>query len=132
MLQAAPDTAPTGTETVLIVEDNPDVRELATATISGLGYRVLEASNGPTALDILQHEPGIDLLFSDVVLPDGMNGFELVLKARAMRNGLRALMTSGYANIHRPSNERPDVPLLLKPYRRDELAERIRSVLDRV
>ncbi len=132
VLQAAPDTAPTGTETVLIVEDNPDVRELATATISGLGYRVLEASNGPTALDILQHEPGIDLLFSDVVLPDGMNGFELVLKARAMRNGLRALMTSGYANIHRPSNERPDVPLLLKPYRRDELAERIRSVLDRV
>ena len=61
-----------------------------------------------------------------------MNGFELVHKARAMRNGLRALMTSGYANIHRPSSERPDVPLLLKPYRRDELAERIRSVLDRV
>ncbi len=124
--------APTGTETVLVVEDNPDVRELATATISGLGYRVLAAPNGPAALDILRQEGSIDLLFSDVVLPDGMNGFELVHKARAMRTGLRALMTSGYANIHRPSSDRPDVPLLLKPYRRDELAERIRLALDRV
>ena len=127
-----PDAAPTGTETVLVVEDNTEVRELASATISGLGYRVLEASNGPAALDILQRDCTIDLLFSDVVLPDGMNGFELVHKARAVRSGLRALMTSGYANIHRPSVDRPDVPLLLKPYRRDELAERIRMALDRV
>jgi signal transduction histidine kinase len=125
------ETTPTGTETVLVVEDNPDVRALATATISGLGYRVLAASNGPAALDILRQEDSIDLLFSDVVLPDGMNGFELVHKARTMRNGLRALMTSGYANIHRPGSDRPDVPLLLKPYRRDELAERIRLALDR-
>jgi signal transduction histidine kinase len=123
--------APTGTETVLVVEDNPEVRELAKATISGLGYRVLEASSGPAALDVLTRESAIDLLFSDVVLPLGMNGFELVSKARAMRSGLRALMTSGYANIHRPGTERPDVPLLLKPYRRDELAQRIRLVLDR-
>jgi signal transduction histidine kinase len=122
--------APTGTETVLVVEDNPDVRELATATISALGYRVLEASNGPAALDILEREDSIDLLFSDVVLPDGMNGFELVHKARALRNGLRALMTSGYANIQHAGTVRPDVPLLLKPYRRDELAERIRLALD--
>ncbi len=125
------EAAPTGTETVLVVEDNPDVRELATATISDLGYRVLSAPNGPAALDILRQEISIDLLFSDVVLPDGMNGFELVHKARAMRRGLRALMTSGYANIHRPDSDRPDVPLLLKPYRRDELAERIRLALDR-
>jgi signal transduction histidine kinase len=123
--------APTGTETVLVVEDNADVRELARATISGLGYRVLEASSGPAALDLLKRDDGIDLLFSDVVLPLGMNGFELVHKARAMRSGLRALMTSGYANIQRPGTERPDVPLLLKPYRRDELAQRIRLALDR-
>jgi signal transduction histidine kinase len=123
--------APTGTETVLVVEDNTEVRELATAAISDLGYRVLAAANGPAALDILQHESRIDLLFSDVVLPDGMNGFELVRKACSMRDGLRALMTSGYANIHRPGTDRPDVPLLLKPYRRDQLAERIRMALDR-
>ncbi len=127
-----PGVAPIGTETVLVVEDNPEVRELATATISGLGYRVLAASNGPAALDILTQDGTVDLLFSDVVLPDGMNGFELVHKARAMCNGLRALMTSGYANIHASGGERPDVPLLLKPYRRDELAVRIRSALDRV
>lgn len=127
-----PETAPTGTETVLVVEDNADVRQLATATISGLGYRVLEASNGPAALDILKQEGIIDLLFSDVVLPSGMNGFELVHKARAIRSGLRALMTSGYANIQRSGSERPDVPVLLKPYRRDELAYRIRLELDRV
>ena len=114
------------------MEDNPDVRELATATISGLGYRVLEASNGPSGARHLQHERGIDLLFSDVVLPDGHERLRAGAQGARHAHGLRALMTSGYANIHRPSNERPDVPLLLKPYRRDELAERIRSVLDRV
>jgi len=122
----------TGTETVLVVEDNPEVRELATTTISGLGYQVLEASSGKAALEILQHNSTIDLLFSDVVLPDGMNGFELVHKARALHTGLRALMTSGYANANRPGTEETDVPLLLKPYRRNELAERIRLVLDTV
>ena len=121
---------PTGTETVLVVEDNPEVRELATATISGLGYRVLEASTARDALDILQHNGTVDLLFSDIVLPDGMNGFELVHQARALHTGLRALMTSGYANANRPVSERLDVPVLLKPYRRTELAERIRLALD--
>ncbi|HUB12392.1 MAG TPA: response regulator [Acetobacteraceae bacterium] len=125
------DDLPTGTETVLVVEDNPEVRELATATISGLGYRVLEASSGKDALEILQHDGTIDLLFSDVVLPDGMNGFDLVHQARTRHLGLRALMTSGYANANRPGSESPDVPVLLKPYRRNELAERIRLVLDR-
>ncbi|HUN39677.1 MAG TPA: response regulator [Acetobacteraceae bacterium] len=121
---------PTGSETVLVVEDNPQVRELATETISGLGYRVLEASTGQDALDILQRNGTVDLLFSDIVLPDGMNGFELVRKARALHTGLRALMTSGYANANRPVSERPDVPVLLKPYHRNELAERIRLALD--
>jgi CheY-like chemotaxis protein len=115
---------------VLVVEDNPQVRELATETISGLGYRVLEASTGQDALDILQRNGTVDLLFSDIVLPDGMNGFELVRKARALHTGLRALMTSGYANANRPVSERPDVPVLLKPYHRNELAERIRLALD--
>ena len=121
---------PTGTETVLVVEDNPQVRELATTTISGLGYHVLEASTGKDALDILQRNGTVDLLFSDIVLPDGMNGFELVSKARALHTGLRALMTSGYANANRPGSEQPDVPVLLKPYRRNELAEQIRLALD--
>jgi CheY-like chemotaxis protein len=123
--------APLGDETVLVVEDNPEVRELAVATISDLGYRVLAAPDGPSALDIVRGNEQIDLLFSDVVMPGGINGFELISKARAIRTGLKALVTSGYVNVHRPGSNRPDVPLLLKPYRRADLAQCIRMALDR-
>ena len=82
-------------------------------------------------LDIVQGDETIDLLFSDVVMPGGMNGFELISKARAIRSELKALVTSGYANVHRPGADRPDVPLLLKPYRRGDLAQCIRMALDR-
>ncbi len=126
-----PSTPPTGHETVLVVEDNAEVLELAVNTISDLGYRVLTASDGPSALDIVRGGETIDLLFSDVVMPGGMNGFELVNNARAIRGGLKALVTSGYANVRRPGTDRPDVPLLLKPYRRGELAQCIRMALDR-
>jgi signal transduction histidine kinase len=121
---------PTGNETVLVVEDNPEVLDLAVTTISGLGYRVLTAVDGSSALDILRTEQPIDLLFSDVVMPGGMNGFELIDQARAIRGKVRALVTSGYANIHRPGTERPDVPLLLKPYHLGDLAKCIRMALD--
>ncbi|HME19786.1 MAG TPA: response regulator [Acetobacteraceae bacterium] len=126
-----PSATPTGHETVLVVEDNAEVLELAVATISDLGYRVLTAADGPSALGIVQGCEAIDLLFSDVVMPGGMNGFELINQARAIRIGLKALVTSGYANMHRPGSDRPDVPLLLKPYRRGDLAQCIRMALDR-
>jgi len=128
----APGMTPTGHETVLVVEDNAEVLELAVTTISDLGYRVLIAADGKAALDIVQGDEPIDLLFSDVVMPGGMNGFELISKARAVRCGLKALVTSGYASVHRPDANRPDVPLLLKPYRRGDLAQCIRMALDRV
>jgi CheY-like chemotaxis protein len=120
-----------GHETVLVVEDNNEVLELAVATISDLGYRVLTAADGRAALDIIRSDEPIDLLFSDVVMPGGMNGFELVSEARGIRGGLKALVTSGYAHVHRPGTDRPDVPLLLKPYRRGDLAHCIRMALDR-
>jgi len=123
---------PTGSETVLVVEDSPEVLELALTIISDLGYRVLSAPDGPSALDIIRHGERIDLLFSDVVMPGGMNGFDLINQARVIRGGLKALVASGYANVHRPGTDRPDVPLLLKPYRRDDLANCIRRVLDQV
>jgi signal transduction histidine kinase len=126
------DTPPTGSETVLVVEDNPEVRQLAVTAISDLGYRVLTAADGPAALDIIERNGRIDLLFSDVVMPGGMNGFDLITRARGVRGGLKALVTSGYANVHRPGTDRPDVPLLLKPYRRGELAKYIRLALDQV
>jgi signal transduction histidine kinase len=121
---------PTGHETVLVVEDNADVLDLAVTTIRDLGYRVLTAPNGPLALDIVKGGEPIDLLFSDVVMPGGMTGFELVSKARTVRRDLKALVTSGYANVQRPGTDRPDVPLLLKPYRRGDLARSIRMALD--
>jgi signal transduction histidine kinase len=122
--------APTGNETVLVVEDNAEVLELAVATISELGYKVLTAPDGPSALDIMRGNKAIDLLFSDVVMPGGMNGFELVNEARNIRSDLKVLMTSGYANVHRPGSNRPDVPLLLKPYKYGDLARSIRMTLD--
>jgi signal transduction histidine kinase len=128
----APRPPPTGHETVLVVEDNAEVLELAVTTISDLGYRVLTASDGPSAMEVVRGAEPIDLLFSDVVMPGGMNGFQLISEARGIRDGLRALVTSGYANIHRPGTDRPDVPLLLKPYRRSDLAHCIRMALDHV
>ncbi len=79
----------------------------------------------------MQGDETIDLLFSDIVMPGGMNGFELINRARVIRQDLKTLVTSGYANVHRPGADRPDVPLLLKPYRRGDLAQSIRMALDR-
>jgi signal transduction histidine kinase len=129
---AAAGLPPRGHETVLVVEDNAEVLELAVATISDLGYRVLTARDGPAALDVMRTDVPIDLLFSDIVMPGGINGFELIRQARGIRNDLKAIVTSGYANVHRPGTDRPDVPLLLKPYRRSDLAHCIRTALDRV
>jgi signal transduction histidine kinase len=126
-----PHPAPTGNETVLVVEDNPEVLELAVAIIGELGYKVLTATDGRSALEIVRGSDAIDLLFSDVVMPGGMNGFELVSTARTIRGDLKVLMTSGYANVHRPGSNRPEVPLLLKPYRQGDLARSIRMALDR-
>jgi signal transduction histidine kinase len=131
VLDTTTDVTPTGHETVLVVEDNAEVLELAVATIGDLGYRVLTAANGPSAMKIVQSDEPIDLLFSDIVMPGGMNGFELISRARAIRGELKALVTSGYANVHRPGTDRPDVPLLLKPYRRGDLARYVRMALDR-
>jgi signal transduction histidine kinase len=121
---------PTGSETVLVVEDNPEVLQLAVTAISDLGYHVLTAADGPSAMSIIERNGRIDLLFSDIVMPGGMNGFDLITQARGVRGGLKALVTSGYANVHRPGADRPDVPLLLKPYRRGDLAKCIRQALD--
>lgn len=129
---ADPKPVPTAngqSETILVVEDNDEVRAMAIATISDLGYRVLTAPNGPAALDLLHKTDRIDLLFSDVVMPGGMNGYELIRKARAVRCDLKALVTSGYANDADKAGVTADVPLLQKPYHRAELANGIRTAL---
>jgi signal transduction histidine kinase len=122
---------PMGRETILVVEDNVEVHELVVMTLNDLGYRVLSATSGPAALDIVRSGKPVDLLFSDVMMPGGMNGFELVRAAQSLRPGLKALVTSGYAGVpHQPDS--PAAPILVKPYGRSTLAQRLRIALDAV
>ena len=121
-----------GTETILLVEDDELVRGFALDQLASLGYRVLEAGNGPEAMVILRQREDIDLLFTDVVMPGGMSGRDLAEQARALRPGLRVLYTSGYtqdAIVHHGRLD-PGVLLLNKPYRRADLARKIREALE--
>ncbi|WP_119419393.1 CHASE domain-containing protein [Desertibaculum subflavum] len=123
---------PRGRESILLVEDNADVRAMAMSQLTDLGYRVLPAEHGPAAIEILKSGEPVDLLFTDSVMPLGMTGRELAEAARGMRPGLRVLFTTGYRGIRREDEtaaEKPDV--LHKPYRKHELAERVRNALDR-
>ena len=107
-----------GSETILVVEDHEDLRAYCVGVLQELGYHVLEASNGRRALEILQAETDIALLFTDVVLPDGLDGRELAKEAQRRRPGLRVLFTTGYtrnAVIHSGRLD-PGVHLIGKPF----------------
>jgi nitrogen-specific signal transduction histidine kinase len=131
---ALPPTGPRGgTETVLLVEDDEPVRLLASLELRAMGYQVLEATSGAEALRFIERGDGIDLLFTDIVMPGGMSGRELADAATARRPGLRVLFTSGYTDdaiVHHGRLD-PGVQLLPKPYRRDELARAVRQALER-
>lgn len=114
-------------ETILVVEDNPDIRNLVRRQISELGYIVHEAGNGPEALQLLRSAIRVDLLFTDVVMPEGMTGYELARLARDQRPGLKVLFTSGYTAVGVRQNAGP---LLSKPYLKSHLAHFIRAALD--
>ena len=123
---------PLGHETILVVDDEPGLLELAEDLLLSLGYRVLTASNGQQALERLVEEPDIVLLFSDVVMPGGINGYELAEKAASKKPGLKVLLTSGYTKkaIAQNGQARFDANLLGKPYTQSDLALRVRSLLD--
>jgi CheY-like chemotaxis protein len=120
---------------VLVVEDEEGMRNVAVRLLTELGYRTLEAENGPIALALLEEHREIDLLFSDVIMPGGMNGYELAREARRRRPDLRILLTSGFAaeaQAEGPARAAADAAafdLLDKPFRKRELARRIRQVL---
>ena len=120
-------------ETILVVEDDEMVRESVADQLTAMGYEVLTASDGPAALEILSGDGAIDLLFTDVIMPGGLNGSQLASLARTHRPGIRVLFTSGYTERAAVFTERlPEgAELLSKPYRNEELARRIRRVLDR-
>ena len=123
---------PTGSESILIVDDEIALLKLTSHQLTGLGYRTLLAEDPAQAMKILATDKEIDLLFSDVIMPGGMNGYELAQQAVEIRPGLKVLLTSGVTAkaISINGMARFSAHLLNKPYRRDDLARRIRLVLD--
>ncbi len=121
-----------GQETILIVEDDDLILQQLEAQLSGLGYKVVTASQGITPLEILRERYDVDLLFTDVVLPGGMSGRQIADAAQTIRPGLKVLYTSGYSEnaIDHHGRLDPGVELLSKPYRRAELAAKVRKVLE--
>jgi PAS domain S-box-containing protein len=122
---------PAGAETVLIVEDDPFVRSYAVMSLQSLGYRVTAAVDGNDALQKLGTDMQVDLLFTDIVMPGGINGWELADLARKARPQLRVLLTSGYAleTLTAQGHLRDGSAILAKPYRKAELARRLREAL---
>ena len=124
-----------GSETILVVEDEDAVREVAAATLERLGYRTVVARDGREALTILNGRDGFDLLFTDYVMPNGLNGVELAREALRLRPALKVLLTSGYArqaNANADNTRVDGFPLLAKPYRSADLAARIREIFDAI
>ncbi len=113
------------------MEDDTLVRKYVVTQVASLGYTTLEAANAAEALTIIDDDAGIDLLFTDVIMPGAMNGRQLVDEALKRRRSLKTLFTSGYtenAIIHHGRLD-PGVLLLAKPYRKPELARMIRLAL---
>ncbi len=126
--------AGSGEETILVCEDDEEVRAYSAEVLRELGYRVLEAADGPAALALLANAATkVDLLFTDVVLPGGMSGAVLAKEAAALRPGLKTLFTTGYARnaiVHQGRLD-PGVRLITKPFSYADLAARVRDILDR-
>jgi two-component system NtrC family sensor kinase len=120
-------------ETILVVEDDEEVRAFTVQSLAALGYRVLQAPDAAAALAALEKDAPVDLLFTDVVLPGGVNGRQLADEARQRKPGLKALFTTGYAPnaiVHQGRLD-PDVDFIGKPFVQTVLAGRIRQILDR-
>jgi PAS domain S-box-containing protein len=131
-VQSQATTGAIGTETILVVEDDDALRSYTVETLAELGYRVLSATRGVAALEILDSDNDIDLLFTDVVMPDGVNGRQLADEAVRRRPGLKVLFTTGYtrnAIVHHGRLD-PGVQMIGKPFSSDELARRVRAILD--
>ena len=119
-------------ETILVVEDDDDVRSYSTESLRELGYTVLEAPNGRAALQVLDSHPEISVLFTDIGLPGGMNGRQLADEARKRRPNLKVLFTTGYARnaIVHDGRLDPGVELLTKPFTQAALAGKLRDIID--
>ncbi|MCB1433296.1 MAG: response regulator, partial [Alphaproteobacteria bacterium] len=118
---------------ILVVEDQEAVRAVAAGFLQDFGYDIIEAEDGLQALARLQEDPEIDLMFSDVVMPGGLNGFDLAQAARGIRPDLKVVHTSGYpkgAMVHQEEPRFREGFIIMKPYRREDLQKIIRDALD--
>jgi two-component system, cell cycle sensor histidine kinase and response regulator CckA len=123
-----------GHETILVVEDEPVLRDMAHLILQDCGYHVLEAGSGAEALQVWQlHANSIDLVVTDVVMPGGMSGRELAVKLMAGHPQLKIIFTSGY-NVEESNTDffrRSGAVFLQKPYTRVALANAVRAALDK-
>jgi CheY-like chemotaxis protein len=117
---------------VLVVDDDDDVRALAVAILHDAGYRALPAANGDAALTLLQNGLLVDLLFTDIVMPGELDGFRLALEARRIQPDMKIVYTTGFAGFPaRISGQVVAAPMLKKPYRPAELASMVMRALER-
>jgi len=133
-VQSEPSPSPSsgGRETVLVVEDEAEVRSVAVAFLHSLAYSTCEASDGEQGLRLLRERKDVRLLFTDIILGSGIDGHELARAAQRLRPDLRVLLTSGYEHPAAGSDTggAKPLPLLRKPYRREELAAAVRAAID--
>jgi signal transduction histidine kinase len=124
--------ASAGAEKILVVEDDEDVRDFTAEVLRALGYRVATAEDALSALRVLDKEPDLDLLFTDVGLPNGVNGRQLADEVKQQRPSIKVLFTTGYARnaiVHHGRLD-SDVQLLVKPFTQAALAQKVRQILD--
>ncbi|MEO1168590.1 MAG: response regulator [Pseudomonadota bacterium] len=118
-----------GGETILLVEDQEEVAEVAQAMLEELGYTVIHAINAQRALDVLEEGADIDLLLTDIVMPGELNGADLALRVQEEK-GLKAVLVTGYADKAIPNDQFERFDVILKPFRMEELGQRVRAALD--
>jgi PAS domain S-box-containing protein len=124
-------STPNGDETILVVEDNPNVRKTVIRQLHDLGYRTVEADSGDRALELVGEGLDFDLLLTDIVMPGGITGYQLADQLRGGKPDLKVLFTSGYTDLAAASgNSARKDPLLSKPYRKQDLGRAVRAVLD--
>ncbi len=118
-------------QVVLVVEDNPRVRKLSVERVRDLGYQTEEAQDGDAALKLMQSGIAVDIVFSDLVMPGGLNGYDLARKVQGLFPDVKILLTSGYASdvISTKLGASGEHKVLHKPYRQSELAERLQALL---
>jgi CheY-like chemotaxis protein len=132
-VETSPSLVIGGSETILLVEDDEEVRLTTAETLSQLGYTVLRAKDADAALGIIESGAAIDLLFTDLIVPGSLRAPELARKAQQRNPGITVLFTTGYADNAAKNNGGSDgrINLITKPYARDELDRKLRHILSK-